>query len=776
MTKHFKRPLSILLAVLMVMSVFIAVPTVANATPSDDIIGTIDIVTIETVNYYIVGTMNNWTVSDAYKLTKNPNNSDEYMFTDLTVGAGTELKVKDSNGYYYPDGTNNNFTLNSAGTYDIYFRPDGNGNQNLGWHYGNILANNYREPAPTTYTVTWKNGDTTLETDADVVESSAPSYDGAEPTKAADNNKHYTFSGWFDGTNTYGLSDTLPNVTADVTYTAQFTGANHTWDTANAVWDDAPTAYLDDYYEDAYKANVTVICSDCGKERTFEANTEDRMGAIQEHSATCDTDGFTQVTVFATVGSTEISKVYQLDVVPAAHDTTHVVAKAATFEADGNIEYWRCGICGKYFSDEECTQEITQANTVIPKKVAVAQVGDTMYETFEAAVNALEDNGTLKILLDTGTNQWDMPSVSNKKNVTLDLNGKTLNQRFYVVSSDLTIKDSSAAQTGRITSGWWIQLYNATVTLESGTLNTHFWDGYSSGSTVIVKGGTIEAYASNGLIAFNHGGTVKIYGGTFIGLYNGSQMYITPGATNVYIYGGDFSNNVSNTLLPQGSAVTQIFGGKFHKAVPAEYCADGYEPTGKIDNSYYTVSYNGNPLSELNVASGLINDNNAFRLSCDYLKGTLLGVQKKGVAGTDTSSQETGQDIRFIACLDTAIIQSLGADDDYGFVVTKVKDSDTKTFTYENTVFENLRAGDDRVKTVSCKGTYNNVCGDYRYGNPTDGTTDYKYITCGVNGVDNSAKVVARFYVKKDGTYYYAKYAGQNYQYTGCLVSWADVA
>ena len=72
------------------------------------------------------------------------------------------------------------------------------------------------------YTVTWKNGDTTLETDTEVVEGTTPTYDGETPTKAEDADYTYTFSGWSDGTTTYGLSDTLPNVTAAVTYTATF--------------------------------------------------------------------------------------------------------------------------------------------------------------------------------------------------------------------------------------------------------------------------------------------------------------------------------------------------------------------------------------------------------------------------------------------------------------------------------------------------------------------------------------------------------------------------
>ena len=42
-------------------------------------------------------------------------------------------------------------------------------------------------------------------------------------------------------------------------------------------------------------------------------------------------------------------------------------AKAATHMTEGNIEYWTCNGCDKYFSDEAGTQEIALADTVIPK-------------------------------------------------------------------------------------------------------------------------------------------------------------------------------------------------------------------------------------------------------------------------------------------------------------------------------------------------------------------------------------------------------------------------
>ena len=47
------------------------------------------------------------------------------------------------------------------------------------------------------------------------------------------------------------------------------------------------------------------------------------------------------------------------------HTVKHVAATVATAEADGNIEYWYCEECGKYFSDAAATKEISKADTVV---------------------------------------------------------------------------------------------------------------------------------------------------------------------------------------------------------------------------------------------------------------------------------------------------------------------------------------------------------------------------------------------------------------------------
>ena len=48
-------------------------------------------------------------------------------------------------------------------------------------------------------------------------------------------------------------------------------------------------------------------------------------------------------------------------------DLKHIEAKAATKTAEGNIEYWYCEGCGKYYKDAKATQEITKEQTVTAK-------------------------------------------------------------------------------------------------------------------------------------------------------------------------------------------------------------------------------------------------------------------------------------------------------------------------------------------------------------------------------------------------------------------------
>ena len=94
------------------------------------------------------------------------------------------------------------------------------------------------------YTVTWKNGDTVLETDENVEYGTVPVYNGAEPVKDEDNAATYQFDGW---------DKEIAAVTGDVTYTAKFAetkkvytikffaedGSTQIGETLSLHWDDA---------------------------------------------------------------------------------------------------------------------------------------------------------------------------------------------------------------------------------------------------------------------------------------------------------------------------------------------------------------------------------------------------------------------------------------------------------------------------------------------------------------------------------------------------------
>ena len=92
------------------------------------------------------------------------------------------------------------------------------------------------------------------------------------------------------------------------------------------------------------------------------------------HSRECTVDGCKGVETMACSGGNatctekpicEICKGAYGKLDPNNHaDLVHISAKAATEDAEGNIEYWYCGGCDKYYSDKDGINEIKKADTV----------------------------------------------------------------------------------------------------------------------------------------------------------------------------------------------------------------------------------------------------------------------------------------------------------------------------------------------------------------------------------------------------------------------------
>lgn len=89
---------------------------------------------------------------------------------------------------------------------------------------------------------------------------------------------------------------------------------------------------------------------------------------------------------------------------------THVDAKAATAESAGNIEYWHCEKCGKYYSDAKAAHEITLEQTVIeklPGKEAIKDLpktGDDSHVALWLLLLAVSGGVLLKNLADRRKN------------------------------------------------------------------------------------------------------------------------------------------------------------------------------------------------------------------------------------------------------------------------------------------------------------------------------------------------------------------------------------
>ena len=96
------------------------------------------------------------------------------------------------------------------------------------------------------------------------------------------------------------------------------------------------------------------------------------------HTRQCTADGCTEGV--ETDNCTDEDKNHKCDIcgkIISNHtDLKHFPAKAATEDSEGNIEYWYCSGCGKYYSDKDGTKEIAKADTVTAKLPKSPQTGD----------------------------------------------------------------------------------------------------------------------------------------------------------------------------------------------------------------------------------------------------------------------------------------------------------------------------------------------------------------------------------------------------------------
>ena len=103
--------------------------------------------------------------------------------------------------------------------------------------------------------------------------------------------------------------------------------------------------------------NVRVLHNHDGVVRVLDELTARPTGSLEDGKFYADKEN-NMIYIYT-------SKFSTFAVTYHTHTVKHVAATVATAEADGNIEYWYCEECGKYFSDAAATKEITKESTVV---------------------------------------------------------------------------------------------------------------------------------------------------------------------------------------------------------------------------------------------------------------------------------------------------------------------------------------------------------------------------------------------------------------------------
>ena len=262
---------------------------------------------------------------------------------------------------------------------------------------------------------------------------------------------------------------------------------------------------------------------------------------------------------------------------------------------------------------DKLTTSVTQ---LMPSETPtyVAEVNGIQYETLQAAIDAAAKNATVTLLADTRENV-----TISTYGLTLDLNGHTLNggtvagKPALTVKNRVTVKDSSAAQTGTImredtaensgvSSHYVIDIQGAGwLTFESGKVTNNSGNNSGKGASLVRVGDdSIAKYPG-----------LNIKGGTFT---QDNFIVIKVDSGDLFLNGGTL--NSANSYAVENWHRAAIKGGTVNGTVAA-------------------WTYSGGHNSTLTISGGTVNDNVAS-VSYDKAEGKVAKVSITGGTVTGT--------------------------------------------------------------------------------------------------------------------------------------------
>lgn len=263
----------------------------------------------------------------------------------------------------------------------------------------------------------------------------------------------------------------------------------------------------------------------------------------------------------------------------------------------------------------------------------VAEVGTTKYETLQAAIDAAAKNATVTLLADTRENV-----TINTYGLTLDLNGRTLNggtvagKPALTVKNRVTVKDSSAAQTGTImredtaensgvSSHYVIDIQDGWLFFESGSVT-------NNSGVVGVKGASLVRVGDDSVAKYPG---LTISGGTF----TQDNFIVIKVDRGTFYLKEDGTLNSKNSYAVENWKSATIKGGTVNGAVAAWTYSGG-------NNSTLTISDNG-------IVNGDVTSVNYDSADGKVAKVSITGGTVNGELGTYTYDSNSGN---FVATTD----------------------------------------------------------------------------------------------------------------------------
>ncbi len=368
------------------------------------------------------------------------------------------------------------------------------------------------------YTVTWKNGDTVLQS-GKVAYSTKPAYTGATPTKAATAQYTYTFKGW---------SPEIVAVTGDTTYTAEFNSVLReytvTWKNGDTVLQSKKVAYGT---KPAYTGATPTKAATAQYTYTFKGWTPEIVAVTGDTTYTAEFNATTNIYKVtwkngnsvlkinevrygemptysgdipqktATAQYTYVFKGWSPEVSAVTGDTTY----NAVFDAILN-EYtiiWKCD--DKVLqTDKIAYGETPKFNGTTPQKEATDQY-TYVFKGWSPDISEVTGDTTYNALFDTITNKY---TVTWKNGDTVLQNDKVAYGEKPTYIGDTPTKAATAQYT-YVFKGWSPAVSNvtgdATYTAVFDAVVNEYTVTWMNGDTVLQSGkvayGTKPAYTGD---------------------------------------------------------------------------------------------------------------------------------------------------------------------------------------------------------------------------------------------------------------------------------------